>query len=314
VTLEEIRAAAERLKGVAFRTPLIPHPKIAGLYFKAESLQPIGAFKIRGAYNKVATLPETERRRGVITFSSGNHAQAVAYAARTFGVKAVIVMPNNAPAVKQEATRALGAEVVLVGPASSERLAKAEELSAQHGYVMVPPYDDPAIVTGQGTCGLELLEQLPDAELVLAPVSGGGMLSGAATAIKLSGSRAKVCGVEPALSGKARESFRTGKLVTRSAEQATRTICDGLRTQALGRLNFELIRKYCDDIVTVTDDEVRAAVRELAREVHIVAEPSGAVTYAAWKWHRQELPAGEKVVCIVTGGNIEPALLREVLA
>jgi threonine dehydratase len=313
VTLDDIRAAAERLKSVAFRTPLIPHPKIAGLYFKAESLQPIGAFKIRGAYNKVAALPEAERRRGVITFSSGNHAQAVAYAARAFGVKAVIVMPDNAPPVKQEGTRALGAEVVLVGPASSERLAKAEELSAQHGYVMVPPYDDPAIIAGQGTCGLEILEQLPEVDLVLSPVSGGGMLSGAATAIKLSGSRAKVCGVEPAVSGKAKESLRTGKIVERPAEIVTKTICDGLRTQSLGRLNFEHIRKYCDDVVGVSDDEVRVAVGELAREVHIVAEPSGAVTYAAWKFHRAELPAAEKVVCIITGGNIDPGLLREVL-
>lgn len=313
VTLAEIRAAAERLKGVAFRTPLIPHPKIPGLYFKAESLQPIGAFKIRGAYNKVATLPEAERRRGVITFSSGNHAQAVAYAARAFGVKAVIVMPNNAPPVKQEGTKALGAEVVLVGPASSERLAKAEELSAKHGYVMVPPYDDPAIVAGQGTCGLEILEQLPEVELVLSPVSGGGMLSGAATAIKLSGAKAKVVGCEPAVSGKAKESLRTGRIVERPAEVATRTICDGLRTQSLGRLNFELIRKYCDDVVPVTDDEVRAAVAELAREVHIVAEPSGAITYAAWKFHGNELPAAEKVVCIVTGGNVDPGLLKEVL-
>jgi threonine dehydratase len=313
VTLADILAAQQRIKGVAFRTPLIPHPKVAGLYFKAENLQPIGAFKIRGAYNKIAGLQEAERRRGVITYSSGNHAQAVAYAARAFGIKAVIVMPNNAPPVKQEGTRALGAEIVLVGPASSERLAKAEELSAQHGYVMVAPYDDPAIVAGQGTCGLEILEELPDVELVLSPVSGGGMLSGAATAIKLSGSKAKVVGVEPALAGDSQESFRSGKLVEWPAEKTTRTICDGLRTQSLGRLNFEHIRKYCDDIVTVTEDEIRKAIRELATEVHIVAEPSGAVPYAAWRWHRDELPAAKNVACIITGGNIDPKLLQEVL-
>ncbi|MBI2677878.1 MAG: threonine/serine dehydratase [Candidatus Koribacter versatilis] len=314
VTLADILAAQQRVKGVAFHTPLIPHPKVAGLYFKAESLQPIGAFKIRGAYNKIASLPDAERKRGVITYSSGNHAQAVTYAARAFGIRAVIVMPNNAPPVKQEGTRALGAEIVLVGPASSERLAKAEELSAKHGYVMVPPYDDPAVVAGQGTCGLEILADLPDVELVLAPVSGGGMLSGAATAIKLSGSKAKVFGVEPELAGDSQESFRLGKLVEWPAEKTTRTICDGLRTQSLGRLNFEHIRKYCDDIVTVTEDEIRRAIRELATEVHIVAEPSGAVTYAAWRWHRNELPPAEKIACIITGGNIDPKLLREVLA
>src|SRR3954465_14687676 len=172
VSLVDILEAQQRIKGVALHTPLIPHSKGAGLYFKADSLQPIGAFKIRGAYNKIAGLPEAERKRGVITYSSGNHAQAVAYAARAFGIKAVIVMPNNAPPVKQEGTRALGAEIVFVGPASSERLAKAEELSAQHGYVMIPPYDDAAIIAGQGTCGLEILADLPDVELVLAPVSG----------------------------------------------------------------------------------------------------------------------------------------------
>jgi threonine dehydratase len=314
VTLADIKAAQERIRGVAFHTPLIPHPKVAGLYLKAESLQPIGAFKIRGAYNKIASLPEAERKRGVITYSSGNHAQAVAYAARAFGVKAVIVMPNNAPPVKQEGTRALGAEIVMVGPASSERLAKAEELSAKHGYVMVPPYDDPAIVAGQGTCGLEILADLPDVELVMAPVSGGGMLSGTATAIKLANPNVKVVGIEPALAGDAQESFRTGKLVEWPAEKTTRTICDGLRTQSLGQINFELIRKYVDDIVTVSEDEIRQAIRELALEAHIVAEPSGAVPYAAWRFHQKELPAAKKTVCVITGGNIDPKLFAEVLS
>jgi len=238
----------------------------------------------------------------------------VAYAARAFGIKAVIVMPENAPPVKQAGTRALGAEVVLVGPASSERLAKAEELAAEHGYVMVPPYDDPAIVAGQGTCGLEILEQLPEVELVLAPVSGGGMLSGVATAVKLSNAKVKVVGVEPELAGDAAESFRTKQLVEWPAEKTTRTICDGLRTQSLGKVNFEHIMKYVDDVVTVTEDEIRGAIRELALEAHIVAEPSGAVPYAAWRWHQKELPAAKQTVCIITGGNIDPKLLREVLA
>ena len=188
VTLEDIRAAQKRIKGVAVRTPLIAFPYTdpsRQLYLKAESLQPIGAFKIRGAYNKIAALPASERKRGVITYSSGNHAQGVAYGAREVGIKAVVVMPSNTPKTKIEATRALGAELVFVGPASSERQAKAEELAAKHGYAMIPPYNDEQIIAGQGTAGLEILEDLPDVDCVLAPVSGGGLLSGIATAIKL---------------------------------------------------------------------------------------------------------------------------------
>src|SRR5881398_1457852 len=190
VTLDDIRAAQETIRGIAARTPLV---RFAGqnngdveLYLKLESFQPIGSFKLRGAYNKIASLNESERRRGVITYSSGNHAQGVAYAARAVGVKAVIVMPNNAPAIKREATAALGAEIVQVGPASSERQAKAEQLAAEHGYLIVPPYNDEKIIAGQGTMGLEILEDLPDVETVLVPVGGGGMISGIATAIKLS--------------------------------------------------------------------------------------------------------------------------------
>ena len=187
ITLNDIREAQSRLRGVAVRTKLIPshihesdERDHRQLYLKPENLQPIGSFKLRGAYNKVAALSEAERSRGVITYSSGNHAQGVAFAARALGVKAVIVMPQNAPAVKREAAIALGAEIILVGPASSERQAKAEELAAQHGYVIVPPYNDEMIIAGQGTMGLEILEDLPKVEMVIAPVGGGGMLSGIA--------------------------------------------------------------------------------------------------------------------------------------
>src|SRR6201996_7939875 len=188
VTLEELRAAQTRIHAVAVRTPLVPvsFANVAGRAFiKDESKQPIGSFKLRGAYNKVAQLSAEQLGRGVITYSSGNHAQGVAYAARALGSKAVIVMPENAPRVKREATMALGAEIVDVGAASTERKLKAEELEAAHGYTMVPPYDDPAIIAGQATCGIEILEQLPDADLVLSPVSGGGLLSGVATGTKL---------------------------------------------------------------------------------------------------------------------------------
>ncbi len=316
VTLDDIRQAQQRIKGVAARTPLLPCPhRDPGrlLWFKPESLQPIGSFKLRGAYNKVASLSEEERKRGVITYSSGNHAQGVAYAARAMGLKAVIVMPSNAPAVKVESTKALGAEVVFVGPASSERQAKAEELVAQHGYAMVPPYNDERIIAGQGTIGLEILEDLPDVECVLSPVSGGGLLSGIATAIKLSRPEVKVIGCEPELAADAQESLRSGRLVTWPAEKTTRTICDGLRTQSLGPINYEHVRRYVDDIVTVTEDQVRQAMRLLALNAKLVAEPSGAVTFAAFLFRAAELPKAARTVAVISGGNVEPQLLADVL-
>ena len=313
VTLDDIRKAQRRIRGVAVRTPLVRLGE-RELWLKPENLQPNGAFKIRGAYNKIAALEKTERAHGVITYSSGNHAQAVAYAARAFGVPAVIVMPNNAPKVKQEATAALGAKIVLVGPASAERQRKAEELAAEHGYVMVPPYNDERIIAGQGTIGLEVLDDMPDVELVLSPVSGGGLLSGIATAIKLSKPEVKVIGVEPELAGDAQESLRSGALVEWPAEKTTRTICDGLRTQSLGARNWEHVRRYVDDIVTVSEGEVMDAVRAIAREARMVAEPSGAAATAAFLFHRDRLPQATRTVAIVSGGNIEPALLEKTLA
>ena len=226
----------------------------------------------------------------MITYSSGNHAQGVAYAARALGVKAVIVMPGNAPAVKREATLALGAEIILVGPASSERQAKAEELAAQHGYVIVPPYNDEKIIAGQGTMGLEILEDLPEVETVIAPVGGGGMISGIATAIKLSGPAVKVIGAEPELAADAQASLRSGKIVQSRPEQVTRTLADGLRTQSIGAINFEHIRRYVDDIVTVSEDEIRKAMQHLAADPKTLAEPSGAVAVAAFLFHRDQLP------------------------
>ena len=288
------------------------------IYLKDESAQPIGSFKLRGAYNKIRSLSPEELKRGVITYSSGNHAQGVAYAARALGAKAVIVMPENAPRVKREATAALGAEIVTVGPASTERKLKAEELVAEHGYVMVPPYDDEAIIAGQATCGVEILEQLPNVELVLSPVSGGGLLSGVATGIKLaaeaSGREApKVWGCEPELAADAAESFRTKTLVEWPATKTTRTIADGLRTQSLGERNFEHILRFVDGIVTVTEDEIREALRIFLRATTIAAEPSGAVTLAATLFHREQLPAARRVVAIVSGGNLDPNLRAELM-
>jgi threonine dehydratase len=222
-------------------------------------------------------------------------------------------MPSNAPEVKRRATAALGAEIVLVGPASSERQQRAEQLAAEHGYSMVPPYDDPAIIAGQATCGAEILEDLPDVDLILAPVSGGGLLSGVAAAAKLLKPSVKVVGVEPELAGDATESFRSGRIVRYSAEQTTRTIADGLRTQSLGALNFEHIQTFVDDIVTVTEDQIIAAMKRLLLDWRLIAEPSGAVATAGALFRREHLPPFRRGVAIISGGNLEPAMLRSLL-
>lgn len=281
------------------------------LYLKPENLQPIGAFKLRGAYNKISSLLPQERRRGVIAYSSGNHAQGVAYAARALGVKSVIVMPEKAPALKRESTAAMGAELVLVGPGSDERKSKAEELAREHGYIVVPPYNDEQIIAGQGTIGLEILEDLPEVETVIAPVGGGGMISGVATAMKESKPSVKVIGVEPELAADARASLRAGKIVQLPAAEVTRTAADGLATQSIGDINFEHIHRYVDDIVTVSEDEIREAMRRLAANPKTVAEPSGAVAVAAFLFHRDELPETRVNVAIISGGNVAPEVLEE---
>ncbi len=321
VSLDSVCSAARRIENIIVRTPLVraPFSGIAGrgtgkeIFLKAESLQPIGSFKLRGAANKILQLSPAEIRRGVITFSSGNHAQGVAYAAREVGAKAVIVMPSNAPPIKKAATLALGAEVVDVGPASSERLAKAEELVRQHGYIVIPPYDDEQIIAGQATCGLEIVEDLPEVDLVLSPVSGGGLLSGTATAVKSLRPQTIVIGVEPELAADAAESFQTGKIVTWPAEMTSRTLCDGLRTQSVGLRNFTHIQRYVNAIITVTEAEVRAAMRAIVATTRLVPEPSGAVTTAALLFHGHELPTYKTAVAIVSGGNVDPRLLSEIL-
>jgi threonine dehydratase len=317
ITLDDVQLAQRRVHGVALRTPLVPCPRGAEerlLYFKAENLQPTGAFKLRGAYNKISSLSPEERRHGVVAHSSGNHAQAVAYAARALGVHAVIVMPRGAPRVKLDATAAFGAEILFVGDDSAERVRKAEELATEHGYVPVPPYDDETLIAGQGTVGLEIIEDLPDVETVLVPVSGGGLISGVAAAIKLSRPEVRVIGVEPELAADARESLKTGKLVELPAEQVGRTIADGLRVRKLGYAPLEHVRAFVDDIIAVSEVEILDAMRRMALRARLVAEPSGAVTFAAHLFHRDELPATRVNVAIVSGGNVEPELLAEVLA
>jgi threonine dehydratase len=328
VSLHDIQQARALLDGIAVRTPLYEWTDAADqrkLFLKLENLQPIGAFKLRGAYNKVASLTDEERRRGVISYSSGNHAQGVAYAARALGVKAIIVMPGNAPKNKLEATAALGAEIVTVGPGSEERRLRAEQLATEHGYVIVPPYNDEKIIAGQGTVGLEILDELPEVETVLVPVGGGGLISGVSAAIKLSNPlsnpqpgqsqlshhRVKVIGVEPELAADAQASLRANRIVSFPAEQVSQTMADGLRTQSIGAINFEHIRAFVDDIVSVTEDEIRETMRALSANAKTLAEPSGAVATAAFRFHADELPNTNINVAVISGGNIDPTLLAE---
>jgi threo-3-hydroxy-L-aspartate ammonia-lyase len=310
VDLDAIRAAAVTLRGVATRTPLVPlgDPAV-GQLLKAESLQPIGAFKIRGAYNAAASLTLAARARGLVTYSSGNHAQGVARAARLLGVPAVIVMPENAPAIKRARVAADGAEIVTVGNASAERQAVAERLAVDRGLAIIPPYDDDRIIAGQGTCGLEIAEDLPDVALVLVPVGGGGLASGVAAAVKALRPDARVVGVEPELAADARESLARGEIVEWSAADVSRTIADGTRTQALGIRTFAHLRAFLDGIVTVSEAEIAAGVRIAAEEARLVVEPSGALSIAALRFHPEEVGAGAAhgpIVAVVSGGNVDP--------
>lgn len=315
VTLKDLQQAQLLLRNFAIRTPLITCklPDSRQIWLKPENLQPIGAFKLRGAYNKISSLTPEERARGVVAHSSGNHAQGVAYAARALKVKATIVMPNTAPKVKMEATRALGAEIVVVGPAGNDRIAKAEELERERKLVPVPPYNDEKIIAGQGTIGLEILEDMPDVDLVLVPIGGGGLISGTAAAIKLSRPEAKIIGVEPEFAADAQASLRSGTIQSISGESAARTLADGLRSQSIGLINFEHIRRYVDDIVTVKEEEIQRAMKHLLFSGRILAEPSGAVTAAAAMFHASELPASDKIVAVVSGGNVEQQLFSDIL-
>jgi threonine dehydratase len=315
ITLKDVQDAQKLLRKVAVRTPLVACKLAHGrqIFIKPENLQPIGSFKLRGAYNKISSLTPEQRKRGVVAHSSGNHAQGVAFAARALGVHATIVMPTTAPKVKLDATRALGAEIVMVGPASAERISKAEELEKEQKLIPVPPYNDEKLIAGQGTIGLEILEDMPDVEVVLVPVGGGGIISGIATAIKQSRPGVKIIGVEPEFAADAQASLKSGKIESVTGESAAKTLCDGLRSQSIGPINFEHIRKYVDAIITVKEHEIRQAMRHLLFSARILAEPSGAVTTAAAMFHADEIPASDRMVAVVSGGNIEPELFLEIL-
>jgi threonine dehydratase len=314
VTIEDIRAAAERIAGRVVRTPLLPFAAAEPgrpLWLKPESLQPTGAFKLRGAFNAILERLDEARARGVVTHSSGNHARAVAWVAHELGLRATIVIPDAAPAVKVEAVRQLGAEVVIVAP--EERDSRAFELAAEHGYVMIPPYDDAGIVAGQGTIGLEIVADLADIDGVLVPISGGGLIGGVATAVKALSPGTRVIGVEPELAGDAAESFRSGERVSWTPEQTYRTIADGLRTTSVGEIPWRQIQKYVDDVITVSEDEIRDGVRRLAADARLVAEPSGAVPFAAYVHHAGQLGLTGNVVAVVSGGNLAMDTLAQII-
>lgn len=293
-------------------------------WLKPENLQPIGAFKIRGAYNALATLSAAERAAGIVTHSSGNHAQGVARAARMLGVHAVIVMPEDAPAIKIARVRADGAEIDFVGPDNEERIARADELATQRDLVLIPSYDDVRIVAGQGTVGLEIVEQLtelgrPRTPLtVVVPIGGGGLSAGVCVAVKGLRPDAKVIGVEPELAADAAASIEADRIVRWAPELTARTIADGARTSAVGAIPFAHLRRLIDGVVTVTEAEIKWAMAEAATQARIVAEPSGAVSIAALPQLEARLPADGDTVFIVSGGNVDPetylALLSEAAA
>jgi threonine dehydratase len=320
VSLDDIRAAARGLAGVAIRTPLVPFGTAGKggptVLLKAESLQPVGAFKIRGAHHAMASLSAEEQGRGVVTHSSGNHAQGVARAARLLGIRATIVMPSDAPSIKRARVEADGAEIVTVGPASGDREAMADRLVAERGLILIPPYDDDRIIAGQGTVGLEIAEEVPDLAAVLVPIGGGGLASGVVVAVKAMHPRARVVGVEPELAADAQESLRAGRIVRWQASRTGRTIADGTRSQAIGRRPFAHLSRLLDDVVTVTEAEIAATVRLVAEESRLIVEPSGALAPAAARYRAREAGVAVlrgTVVAIVSGGNVDPERYRELL-
>jgi len=313
VTVEEIRAAARRLDGVIVRTPLVPFPDTCPrLLVKPECLQPTGSFKLRGAFAAISVLTAAQRERGVVTHSSGNHGLAVAYAAEALGVPAVVVVPDNAAEVKVAAAARHGTRIVTVEPTLEARIAAAQEQIDQHGYTLIPPFDHRDVIAGQGTIGLEIAADCPEADLVLVPVSGGGLISGIAAAVRACCPGAAVVGVEPELAADARESLRRGERVSWPAAEVQATVADALRVEQIGALPLRHILALVHDIVTVTEDEIREAVRQTATRARLVAEPGGAAAVAAWLF-RRDLPPARAPVAVLSGGNIVPALLGEIL-
>ena len=310
----ELKLAAKRLKGTARHTEIIPSPVLSEMtgheiLLKPENLQVTGSFKIRGAYNKIASLTEEQIAHGIVTASAGNHAQGVAYAARERGAKATICMPQITPPLKVDATKAYGADVVLCGEVFDESAAHAQELSDTEGMIYVPPFDDYEVICGQGTIGLEILDQLPDLDAVIVPVGGGGLISGVAFAIKSLRPEVKVYGVQAEGAPSMYRSLHEHKYQTL---KNAATFADGIQVKTPGELTYQLCEEYVDDIVTVSEDETAAAILSLMENQKLVAEGAGAVPVAAALFHKLPIE-GKKVVCLISGGNIDVNILNRVI-
>jgi threo-3-hydroxy-L-aspartate ammonia-lyase len=315
ITIDDVREAARRLKGHIHRTPVITSRSFdegsgQRVFFKCENLQRAGAFKIRGALNKLLTLTDEERKRGVVGFSSGNHAQGVALAAKLTGASAIILMPTDAPELKLAATRAYGAEVVFYDRQTEDREARAKDLVAKTGRILVPPYDDPAIMAGQGTAALELLEEAPDLDALLTPMGGGGLMAGCSTVAKALRPAMKIYGVEADTANDTYLSFRKGERVTIAPPP---TIADGIRNLSPGALTFPINKQTLTDVLLVSDKEIEEAVRFLLLRGKILVEPTGAVPAAALLAGKLPMPKGSRVGVVLSGGNIDPALLAAIL-
>ena len=316
VTIDDVRAAALRLDGLAVRTPLLRFRETG--WVKPENLQPTGSFKIRGAYNTMAQLSDKQKTIGIVAHSSGNHAQAVALAARLLGVRCVVVMPDNAPKVKVDGVRRLGGEIVFVGPANEERVARAHEIADAEGLELVSSADDVRVVAGQGTVGLEIVEQLvqmgvSEPPVVLTPVGLGGLAAGISLAVKSLRPDAHVFGVEPELAADTHDSLAAGVRTPWPSEKVGRTIADGLRGEAPAIIPFEHLKRYLDGVLLVSESEIASAMAVAARELKLLLEPSGAVALAGLIAHAGELPAGPPVA-VLTGGNVDLPRYMELLA
>ncbi len=305
---DDVRRALERIKTDIHTTPVLHSSGFdretgCTAFFKAENFQRTGAFKLRGAINKIRSLQDSEKTRGVVTFSSGNHGQATALAARLEGIRCIVVMPQNASEFKKKAASGYGAILEFAGTTSEERMTRALELQNEYGSILVPPYDDPFIIAGQGTCAVEIVNQIPDLDIVLIPVGGGGLISGCAIVIKSLNPKIKVIGVETEGADDANRSFREKKLIR---YDRTETIADGMRNLCVGDLNFEAIVTYVDDMLTVTDDGVRDMMKFFFERMKIAVEPTGAVSAAAIRTH-SGIFSGKRVCAIISGGNIGTA-------
>jgi threonine dehydratase len=311
--VEALRATAQALDGVAVRTPLIPLPALASrtnvpVFLKGEHLQPVGAFKIRGAYTAISRIPPDRRAHGVITYSSGNHGQAVAFAAQLLGIRSVVVMPQRAPAIKVAGVRRLGAEVVIAGNSSAERYEQARRMAEEQGLVMIPPYESLDVIAGQATCGVEILDEYPEVETILVPVGGGGLIAGIAAAVAAIKPSVRIVGVEPAGAPKLARALEAGQPILLDH---TESLADGLLPLAIGKLPFAILSEVVRESVQLTESEITDGVRFLYRETGLSAEPSGAVTTAALLSQRV-VPNGP-TVAIVSGGNVDPELLQRLV-